>query len=41
MVESVKNIEFNDSVIRRLANRIECLKERERYGWFAVSRNQK
>ena len=31
MVESVKDTEFNGSVVRRLASRIECLKERERY----------
>ena len=27
----VKGIEFSGSVVRRLARRIECLKERERY----------
>ena len=31
MVESVKDTEFNGSVVRGLASRIECLKERERY----------
>ena len=31
MVESVKDTEFNGSMVGRLTGRIECLKERERY----------
>ena len=38
MVESLKDIEFNGSVVRRLVSRIECLKERRRKVYNLIAR---